>query len=185
MLRLGSARVLRRAAFHPNNRTRIHALSSAAGGDSPFPTLQATNPAPTTPLEGIPSRHEQLQRLKAGETYDLLVIGGGATGAGGEEATSRKEVARESQRGVVHDADARPVCARVASRRASLERLSFSALSLSCPFRLNCNDTYRIFVVVFVDKQGPLRRRQVTQSASSTNTRNIYRSCPGRHDEGA
>lgn len=32
--------------------------------------------------QGIPSRGEQVKRLQAGDEYDVLVIGGGATGAG-------------------------------------------------------------------------------------------------------
>lgn len=32
--------------------------------------------------EGIPSRREQIERLQEGEEYDVLVVGGGATGAG-------------------------------------------------------------------------------------------------------
>lgn len=42
------------------------------------------------PLEGIPSRYEQLAKLKAGEEYDVVIIGGGATGSGAAlDAASR------------------------------------------------------------------------------------------------
>lgn len=36
-------------------------------------------PPPTVP---IPTRDEQLSKLTAGETFDILVVGGGATGSG-------------------------------------------------------------------------------------------------------
>jgi hypothetical protein len=36
----------------------------------------------TNETASLPKRHEMIQRLKEGEEYDLLVIGGGATGSG-------------------------------------------------------------------------------------------------------
>ncbi|GMH60117.1 hypothetical protein TrST_g8364 [Triparma strigata] len=60
-------------------------LSTSA---SPPPSYPGSNS--TVPLKGIPSRFEQLQRLKSDDTYDVLIIGGGATGSGAAlDAASR------------------------------------------------------------------------------------------------
>jgi len=47
-------------------------------------TATLSNPAPVAGPEGVPSRAEQLEQLKAPEheEYDVLIVGGGATGAG-------------------------------------------------------------------------------------------------------
>jgi len=50
----------------------------------------ASSPNSTPPLQGVPSRFEQLSALRLGEEYDVLIIGGGATGAGAAlDAASR------------------------------------------------------------------------------------------------
>lgn len=36
----------------------------------------------TTETASLPKRSEMIQRLKKGDEYDLLIIGGGATGSG-------------------------------------------------------------------------------------------------------
>ena len=33
-------------------------------------------------IRGLPTREEQIEKLKAGEMFDVLVVGGGATGSG-------------------------------------------------------------------------------------------------------
>ena len=41
------------------------------------------NPPPNTlSIHGLPSREDQVARLKSGEVFDVLVVGAGATGAG-------------------------------------------------------------------------------------------------------
>jgi len=65
-------------------------LFSTVECQAPF-TSTSTSPS-QSPVQSIPlpSRSEQLTRLKSGETFDVLVIGGGATGAGAAlDAASR------------------------------------------------------------------------------------------------
>lgn len=71
---------------------RILASATAIGtGTLLLVISQNRNPTKISPeerlrqkqlCEHIPSREKQVERLKAGEEYDLLVIGGGATGTG-------------------------------------------------------------------------------------------------------
>mmetsp|Transcript_17911 Transcript_17911/g.44271 ORF Transcript_17911/g.44271 Transcript_17911/m.44271 type:complete len:769 (-) Transcript_17911:1995-4301(-) len=63
--------------------TNPYALSSALGFYTTTTECKAAKVKDSIPSTiVIPTRDEQLSKLKAGETFDILVIGGGATGSG-------------------------------------------------------------------------------------------------------
>ncbi|CAI8030332.1 Glycerol-3-phosphate dehydrogenase, mitochondrial [Geodia barretti] len=47
----------------------------------PLSAAEGSNESPVPPLT-IPTRSEQMARLRVGEEFDILIIGGGATGCG-------------------------------------------------------------------------------------------------------
>lgn len=70
-------------AKHVDMKNPYYALSNSLG----FSTLKTEcKEAPIKPLPTytipIPTRDQQLAKLQSGETFDVLVVGGGATGAG-------------------------------------------------------------------------------------------------------
>mmetsp|Transcript_31249 Transcript_31249/g.57950 ORF Transcript_31249/g.57950 Transcript_31249/m.57950 type:complete len:907 (+) Transcript_31249:25-2745(+) len=92
----GAFNVTRSATFKQSGSS--YAKKKHVGDPFPLtPTLNAEVPGPT----GIPSRVEQIRKLNANGTadspYDILVIGGGATGAGiAFDAATRTNAAGQS-----------------------------------------------------------------------------------------
>ena len=82
-----------RASFRPLRRgirARAALTFSTIADEKRYEGPVASFPNSCTPLKGIPSRFEQISDLKRGEEYDLLIIGGGATGSGAAlDAASR------------------------------------------------------------------------------------------------
>ena len=73
--RRSSRALLLRKSSAPNGRRNISGGGGPGGGESFKP------PRPSETYK-IPSRASMLLDLKEGEEYDVLIIGGGATGAG-------------------------------------------------------------------------------------------------------
>lgn len=82
-----------KASIQPWRRIRARAalsFSTTAHEKRYYEGPKASLPRSVTPLKGIPSRFEQISDLKRGEEYDVLIIGGGATGSGAAlDAASR------------------------------------------------------------------------------------------------
>jgi len=76
---------------HPLARLVNDGIIGTNGFLSPTTQCQSTTNNSDSPKSFIiPTRTEQLKRLKSGETFDVLIVGGGATGAGAAlDAASR------------------------------------------------------------------------------------------------
>lgn len=81
-----------------SSRRALIGSAAAATAAGTYLTLRQRQPihaeAPRLPdvstFKKLPSRLEMIQKLKAGEEYDLVIVGGGATGTGSAvDAASR------------------------------------------------------------------------------------------------
>ena len=56
--------------------------TNAGAGGADVVLSRAEEKGTADRIRGLPTREEQVERLKAGEMFDVLVVGGGATGSG-------------------------------------------------------------------------------------------------------